>query len=103
MVIHGTVIRVTSQRNRETKKDFACSNCGKIYSVRSDIMEYNNFVLPQVCGGEFEKAHNPFINMINAMKRKGTYSKMFGPSSHIGACNSRRFTDCHGTAQYKDY
>jgi DNA replicative helicase MCM subunit Mcm2 (Cdc46/Mcm family) len=73
MVLYGTVIRATSIKNRETKKDFACKNCGKIYTASSDILEYNNFKLPPVCGGEVEKAHNPFINMLNSMKKKGGF------------------------------
>ena len=43
MVVYGTVIRATSIKNRETKKDFACKNCGKIYTASSDIHEYNQF------------------------------------------------------------
>jgi DNA replicative helicase MCM subunit Mcm2 (Cdc46/Mcm family) len=83
MVIYGTVIRATSIKNRETKKDFACKNCGKIYTASSDILEYNTFKLPPVCGGEVEKAHNPFINMLNAMKKKGGFNKGFS-GTHIG-------------------
>ena len=51
-------------KNRETKKDFACKNCGKIYTANSDIYEYSRFLLPPICGGEVEKKPNPFFNML---------------------------------------
>jgi len=51
MVIHGTVMRAQTVKNRETKKDFACKTCGKIYTAQSDIYEYSRFLLPPICGG----------------------------------------------------
>ena len=51
MVIYGTVMRATTIKNRETKKDFACKACGKIYTAQSDIYEFANFLLPKICGG----------------------------------------------------
>jgi DNA replicative helicase MCM subunit Mcm2 (Cdc46/Mcm family) len=84
MVVYGTVIRCTSVKNRETKKDFACKFCGKIYTAKSDILEYNSFKLPPICGGEVEKPHNPFVSMLNAMKRKGTFNKKAFLGTHIG-------------------
>jgi len=54
MVIYGTVVRAQSVKNRETKKDFACKNCGKLYTAKSDIYEFSNFILPPVCGGKIE-------------------------------------------------
>ena len=84
MVVYGTVIRCTSVKNRETKKDFACKFCGKIYTAKSDILEYNSFKLPPICGGEVEKPHNPFVSMLNAMKRKGTFNKKAFQGTHIG-------------------
>ena len=70
MVIQGTVIRTSNVKNRETKKDFACKNCGKIYRASSDIYEYTRFLLPPICGGEVEKKPNPFFNMMMNIKRK---------------------------------
>ena len=70
MVIQGTVIRTSNVKNRETKKDFACRNCGKIYRASSDIYEFNRFLLPPICGGEVEKRPNPFYNMLMSMRRK---------------------------------
>ena len=60
MVIYGTVMRATTIKNRETKKDFACKACGKIYTAQSDIYEFANFLLPKICGGQVEKKPNPF-------------------------------------------
>ena len=54
MVIYGTVVRAQSVKNRETKKDFACKNCGKLYTAKSDIYEFSSFRLPPVCGGKVE-------------------------------------------------
>jgi len=70
MVIQGTVIRSSNVKNRETKKDFACKNCGKIYRATSDIYEFNRFLLPPICGGEVEKRPNPFFNMLMTMRKR---------------------------------
>jgi DNA replicative helicase MCM subunit Mcm2 (Cdc46/Mcm family) len=70
IVIYGTIIRTTARKNRETKKDFACKNCGKIYTANSDIYEYSRFLLPPICGGEVEKKPNPFFNMLQTMRKR---------------------------------
>lgn len=66
-------------KNRETKKDFACKNCGKIYTASSDLYEFSRFLLPPVCGGEVEKKFNPFFNMIQSMRRKKMGQDQRGP------------------------
>ena len=79
IVIYGTVIRTSNMKNRETKKDFACKNCGKIYTASSDLYEFSRFLLPPVCGGEVEKKFNPFFNMIQSMRRKKMGQDQRGP------------------------
>jgi DNA replicative helicase MCM subunit Mcm2 (Cdc46/Mcm family) len=69
MVIHGTVMRAQTLKNRETKKDFACKSCGKIYTAHSDLYEYSRFILPPICGGQVEKRANPFMSYIQNMKK----------------------------------
>jgi DNA replicative helicase MCM subunit Mcm2 (Cdc46/Mcm family) len=72
MVLYGTVVRAQTVKNRETKKDFACKNCGKIYTANSDIYEFSSFKLPPICGGQVEKRPNPFQSYIqNLRKRRG--------------------------------
>ncbi|CDW81828.1 mcm2 3 5 family protein [Stylonychia lemnae] len=108
MVIQGTVIRTNLVKNRETKKDFACKSCGKIYRASSDIYEFTNFLLPPICGGEVEKKPNPFFNMLMTIRRRNmaqgnqNANAMFQGVS-IGQCNGKNFVPIHGTAQYKDY
>lgn len=104
MVIQGTVIRTTNVKNRETKKDFACRNCGKVYRASSDIYEFNRFVLPPICGGEVEKKPNPFFSMMmNMRKKNGQNNTFMPPGMTVGQCNNRNFLPVHGTAHFKDY
>jgi DNA replicative helicase MCM subunit Mcm2 (Cdc46/Mcm family) len=70
MVLYGTVVRAQTCKNRETKKDFACKTCGKIYTAASDIYEFSSFKLPPICGGQVEKRPNPFQIYINNMKKR---------------------------------
>lgn len=100
------MIRTSNVKNRETKRDFACTNCGKIYRASSDIYEYARFLLPPICGGEVEKKPNPFFNMLMSIRRRkmaeGATGNIF-PGTTIGQCQGRKFQPIHGTAQYKDY
>jgi len=107
IMVFGTVLRRTHIKNRETKKDFACKTCGKIYTASSDIYECNRFILPPICGGELERKPNPFYSLMKTMlnKRRGNQQNSgrdFGGVT-MGQCNSRLFLPVHGTAQYKDY
>ena len=102
MVIYGTVLRAHNIKNRETKKDFACKQCGKIYNATSDIYEFSSFKLPQVCGGTVAKKPNPFMSMMNRFKKKEPDQQQ-QPAMINASCNNRFFVPVHGSAQYKDY
>jgi len=84
MVIQGTAIRTSNVKNRETKKDFACRNCGKVYRASSDIYEFNKFLLPPICGGEVEKKPNPFFNMMMTMRKKNGQGGFMPQGMQIG-------------------
>ncbi len=70
IITFGTVMRTSNVVSRELRKKFECKQCGFQVVCESDITEFNQFKMPQRCGGKVEKKDNPFFKIAHKLMNK---------------------------------
>lgn len=72
ITVNGTVIRTSSRKVLQKKKQFKCSMCGYLYTINAEHENYGVFVTTTLKCTQLvmaEKKSNPLFDMVLGMKK----------------------------------